>query len=150
MAGSIEDELDERHRAANHAFATRDIAAYQAMFSPALRYERADGTMLDREHLMRDVTVQFRNLSHAESSYVRERLVVVGDQAIETLVQTAQAQATAFGTLHRGWSVTRHGDYTWKKSEGVWIIERVKIHSETVSSTGWRIGFGKTPAKPPV
>jgi hypothetical protein len=141
---SIEVELDERHRAANLAFAKRDILAYQGLFSPSLSYQRADGKILDREHMMRDVAVQFRNLSHAVSFYVRERLVVAGDEVTETLVQTVEAQVTAFGILHRRWSVDRRGNYTWKKSCGAWAIERVKIHSETVLAVGWRFGFRRS------
>ena len=137
---SISAELDERHRAANAAFVTRNILAYQDIFSPSLVYQRADGSLIDRGQLMRDVALQFRNLSHAKSSYVRERLITAGDGVTETLVQTAEAQSTAFGILHRLWTLNRRGDYTWSKSSGVWLIERVKIHSESVASAGWRIG----------
>lgn len=138
---SIEDELDERHRAAKVAFSKRDILAYQAMFSPSLRYQRADGAVLNREGLMRDVALQFRTSRHVASSYVRGSLDVAGDEATETLVQTAEAEVAAFGILHRHWSIDRRGDYTWKKSDRTWVIERVKVHSETISPAGWRLGF---------
>lgn len=78
---SLEAELDERHRAANLAFARKDLLAYQQMFSPALIYQRADGEIVSRDQLMRDVALQFRNLSRSDSSYVRESLVTVGDQS---------------------------------------------------------------------
>jgi hypothetical protein len=138
---SISAELDERHSAANAAFVTRNILAYQDIFSPSLVYQQADGTVIDRGQLMRDVALQFRNLSQAKSSYFRESLVAVGDRVTETLVQTAETQATAFGILHRRRRIDRRGDYTWSKSSGVWLIERVKVLSETGFPAGWRIGW---------
>lgn len=138
---SLEAELDERHRAANLAFARKDLLAYQQMFSPALVYQRADGEIVSRDQLMRDVALQFRNLSRSDSSYVRESLVTVGDKATETLAQKSDVQTTAFGILHRRWTVSRRGNYTWHKSSGIWLIELMPIDSETVSRAGWRVGL---------
>ena len=44
---SVERELDERHAAAQDAFAKRDLEAYRAMFSGSLRYRRADGEVIE-------------------------------------------------------------------------------------------------------
>jgi hypothetical protein len=138
---TVAAELDERHRAANLAYATRDLAAYRALFSPTLAYRRADGTVIDRDRLMRDVAAQFSRLHRATSSFVRETLDVADDEVTETLAQIAYGDATAFGLIHRRWKVDRHGAYTWTKRNGVWTIERVHITSETMTPEGWRFGL---------
>ncbi len=136
---SVAAELDERHRAANRAYAARDLAAYGAMFSPTLVYRQADGRTIDRDRLMRHVAGQFRSLSRAESSYARQAIRIDGDTATETLTQTATGTATAFGFIHRSWSVTRQGDYRWIRPQGLWIIDSVIVHAETSAPTGWRL-----------
>src|SRR5271157_1319243 len=98
---SIEQELNERHAAAQAAFARRDIHAYKAIFSPSLAYRQIDGQVIDRGRLMRNVASQFRRLSTAQSSFVRERLNAAGGEATETLTQSASLEATAFGFVHR-------------------------------------------------
>jgi hypothetical protein len=137
---SIEDELDERHRAASRAFAERDVDAYRAMFSPALVYRRSDGNVIGRDALMRDVAQQFRNLTRITSNFTRVGLVRAGDDVVEQLIQGGSAQATAFGFVHRSWSVARKGDYTWTRENGIWVIRQVQVLSETMSPTGWRVG----------
>jgi hypothetical protein len=93
---SIEQELDERHAAARDAFLKRDLNAYRAIFSASLRYRQANGKVIDRNRLMRDVASQFRQLSSVQSSFVREQLSVTGNEATETLEQSATVAATAF------------------------------------------------------
>jgi len=138
---SIEQELNERHAAAQAAFARRDIDAYKAIFSPSLAYRQINGQVIDRGRLMRNVASQFRRLSAAQSSFVRERLNAAGGEAAETLTQSASLEATAFGFVHRRWRLHRRGDYAWTKLDGVWVIERVEIVSEKLSPDGWRFGF---------
>jgi hypothetical protein len=139
-------ELDARHLAAMGAFSRRDLDAYRQVFSPTLAYQQADGRIITRDQLMRDVARQFRRLSHVKASFVRERMSIAGDEATELLVQEASLEATAFGVVHRSWRLTRRGDYVWTKLEGLWVIQRVKVFSETVLPAGWRFGFGSPDA----
>jgi hypothetical protein len=134
-------ELDARHAAARRAFEARDIDAYRAVFSPSLAYRQPDRKVVGRDALMRDVAQQFRNLGRASSTYTRERLIVTADEAIETLIQTAMVEATMFGVLHRGWRLTRRGDYAWCRKNGGWTIARVDVFSESLTHTGWRLGL---------
>ena len=93
---SVERELDERHAAAQDAFARRDLEAYRAMFSASLRYRQADGEVIDCHRLMRDVASQFRRFSAVRSSFVREQLTVTGNEVIETVDQSAAMDVTVF------------------------------------------------------
>ena len=90
--------------------------------------------MITRDQLMKDVKQQFQALTSFQSSFVRDGVV------IETLVQTAEAEATAFTFLHRRWSLARRGEYAFAKLDGVWVIQRVRVLSEKLSPAGWRIG----------
>jgi hypothetical protein len=42
------------------AFERRDLARYRDLFAPGLVYKQADGRVIDRDRLMRDVDAQFR------------------------------------------------------------------------------------------
>jgi ABC-type taurine transport system substrate-binding protein len=130
QANSIERELDERHAAARVAYSRRDIDAYREIFSPTLSYQQADGRVIDRHQLMRDVAVQFHRLCSASSSFTREHLSTVDDEITETLVQVATAEATAYGFVHRTWKVDRRAIYTWTKLRGSWTIAGVQVLSE--------------------
>jgi hypothetical protein len=141
---SIEQELDERHAAARDAFLKRDLNAYRAIFSASLRYRQANGKVIDRNRLMRDVASQFRQLSSVQSSFVREQLSVTGNEATETLEQSATVAATAFWVVHRRWHLRRRGEYSWTKLEGVWRIEKVTILSENLTSS-WHLGLRLRP-----
>ena len=138
----VDEELDARHLVAMDAFSRRDLDAYRQIFSPTLAYRQVDGRIIGRDRLMHDVARQFRRLSHVKASFVRERLSLAGDDATETLVQEAHLEATAFGFVHRSWRLTRRGDYSWTKPDGLWVIQRVKVLSETVLPAGWRFGLG--------
>jgi Domain of unknown function (DUF4440) len=136
----IEQELDGRHAAAQDAFSKRDLDAYRAIFSASLRYRQANGKVIDRNRLMRNVASQFRRLGSVQSSFVRERLTVIGNEATETLDQSATAVTTVFGVVHRRWLLHRRGEYSWAKSDGVWKIEKVTILSENLTSS-WHLGL---------
>jgi hypothetical protein len=137
---SVERELDERHAAAQDAFARRDLEAYRAMFSASLRYRRADGEVIDSHRLMRDVASQFRRFSAVRSSFVREQLTVTGNEVTETVDQSAAMDVTVFWILHRTWCVHRRGEYSWIKADGVWVIEKVTVLEENVTSN-WHLGL---------
>lgn len=140
MSDTIAAELAARHAEARRAFEARDLAAYRAMFSPALTYRQQDGKVIDRDALMRDVAQQLISLSHINSAYQPDALVIANGEATETLTQTATLQTTAIGILHRSWTLIRRGDYTWIRENGVWVIRRVEVKSESVTPTGWRVG----------
>jgi hypothetical protein len=137
---SIEKELDGRHAEAKSAFARKDIGTYREIFSPSLAYCQPDGRVIGRDELMRDVAAQFRRLDSAESRFFREDMSIASDEVRETLMQEATAEATAFGFVHRRWKINRRGIYTWTAQEGRWVIKRVQVLSETVTSAGWRFG----------
>jgi hypothetical protein len=88
---------------------------------------------------MRDVASQFRRLDSAQSSFIREQLSVTGDEATEILDQSATMEATDFGIVHRRWRLHRRGEYSWTELDGVWMIEKVTILSENVTSS-WHLG----------
>jgi hypothetical protein len=137
---SIESELNEAHEAAKRAFRCKDLEAYRNGFSPSLTYRQADGTIIDRDQLMRQVAQQFRALTYVNSSFVRERLSVVDERVTEILLQEASLEATAFGFAHRSWKLIRRGEYEWIKMGAAWVIQHVQVHSETVRHAGWRLG----------
>ncbi len=140
QTNAIERDLDERHAEAQAAFLRRDIAAYCEMFSPTLAYQQLNGQVIGRDQLMRDVAAQFRQLSSVESSFTREALHVTDSEVTEALMQTATAEATAFGFIHRRWKLNRRATYCWTKRQEMWTIERVTVHSETMMSAGWSFG----------
>ena len=131
--------LDERHEAVRQAFLGRNLEAYRAAFSAGLSYRQADGRVIDRDRLMRDVAAQFRRLDWAESRSVREALAVEGAEVTETVRQTALGEVSAFGLVGRTWQVDRRARWTWAIENGVWTIVRVEVLSETVRG-GWRFG----------
>jgi hypothetical protein len=144
---AIEKDLDELHSTAAAAFARKDVAAYRKLFSPTLTYQQADGTIIDREQLMRDVAEQFRRLTHAASSYSRESIFIAGNEATEVLEQEAYLRATAFGFINRSWTLRRRGSYVWFKTGDTWVVQRVQVLSEAIIPEGWRFGFITKKAK---
>jgi hypothetical protein len=137
----IAQELDARHAEARAAFVARDLAAYTATFSPELAYRQADGRVIGRDALMRDVAQQFAQLDRATSSFVREALECGPDAATEVLTQTAVGVIRGFFVVHRTWTVTRRGRYTWARENGVWRISAVEVLHERVVGRfdfGWR------------
>ena len=136
-------ELDAQHAEARAAFEARDLSRYRAIFAPELRYRQANGRVIGREELMKDVSDQFRKLDRVSSRFTREQIEFDGDRAIETLTQIAWAGVTAFLIVHRAWEVIRKARYTWRKLEGRWCIEEVEILDERVVPR--RVWFGFRP-----
>jgi hypothetical protein len=131
---AVASELDAAHGSARAAFLRKDLAAYMGLFSPDLRYRQADGKVIDRDRLRRDVQAQFSRFSAVSSVFNREHIELTEGKAIETLCQTAAARATAFLILDRTWEITRRGRYVWKREEGRWLIESVEVLEENVKS----------------
>jgi len=51
------------HEEARDAFERRDLARYRELFAPGLKYQQADGWVIDHQCLMRDVGAQFQRRS---------------------------------------------------------------------------------------
>ncbi len=134
-ADEIASELDAMHRRAKLALEQKDLAAYGDLFAPELAYCQPNGRVIGRDQLMRDVATQFRRLSWVSSSFVRESIEPGDDRAIELLVQTGFALATAFFFIHRIWKLDRRGRYYWKKVGGRWQIDRAEVIEERVSGS---------------
>jgi hypothetical protein len=138
---AVASELDVAHESAKAAFIRKDLAAHMGLFSPDLRYHQADGRVIDREMLKRDVQAQFSRFGAVRSFFIREHLEISDGKAVETLSQIASACATAFFILHRTWEVTRKGRYVWRQEQGRWLIEAVEILEENVTPRGFTVGF---------
>ena len=126
-------ELDAAHRRAKLAFCRKDLGAYMSLFASDLRYRQADGKVIDRDQLARDVQTQFSRLSAASSAFERERIELSDGKAAEILRQSASARATAFFVVHRIWDVTRRGRYVWRRDQGQWVIEEVEVFEKRSS-----------------
>ena len=140
-AGAIAAELDAVHVRAQRAFESCDLEAYMAIFSPDLAYRRANGQSISRDQLARDVSIQFRRLKTAVSSYSRESIRLNGDEVQELLEQRASASATAFLIVHRIWDLKRKALYTWRNSIDGWQIVEATILEEQLSSRGFSLGL---------
>jgi Domain of unknown function (DUF4440) len=125
-------ELDAVHAQARTAFEHSDLPAYRELFSPELEYCQADGRVIGRDQLMRDVKSQFHRFRPVKSSFARESLEGADDRACEILTQTGSVSATAFFFVHRIWTLTRRGRYYWTKLGGQWRINRVEVIEEHV------------------
>jgi hypothetical protein len=132
-------ELDAMHQRAKHAFGQKDLASYRELFAPDLEYCQADGRVIGRDQLMRDVEQQIRRLTWFRSSFVREFIEPGEDRANELVTQTGLARVTVFFFVHRIWEVTRRGRYYWRRVADRWRIDRVEVIEEHV---GGRFRFG--------
>jgi Domain of unknown function (DUF4440) len=139
----IAAELDARHYDAKRAFEHKDLAAYREIFAPDLAWCQADGRIIGRQQLMRDVASQFRRLRWVRSSFARESIEPGDDRVVELLTQTAFAGATAFFFIHRIWNITRKGRYYWTKIVDQWQIDRVEVLEEHVAG---HFKFGSRPS----
>jgi Domain of unknown function (DUF4440) len=137
-------ELDAMHLEAREAFERRDLAAYRALFAPELTYCQADGRVIGRDQLMRDVAAQFRRLSGFRSSFVREAIEIGDGRANELLTQTGCTCATAFFIVHRVWEFSRRSRFFWTDVGKRWRIERVEVIKEHVSTGRFQIRMRPT------
>lgn len=136
-------ELDAMHDRARAAFLARDLDGYREIFAPALSYRQADGRVIDRDQLMRDVADQLRRFDRVRSSFTREHLDVGagGDRATETLTQEVAAGVTVFVVVHRAWRLTRRARYAWARREGRWQIDAVEVLEERPGPGGFAFGL---------
>jgi hypothetical protein len=83
---------------------------------------------------------RLRRFSAVRSSFVRKELTVTGNEVIETVDQSAVVDMTIFWVVHRCWRVHRRGEYLSTKSGGVWVIEKVTVLEENVTSN-WHLSL---------
>ena len=93
------------------------------------------------DQLARDVSIQFRRLKTAVSSYRRESIRLNGDEVQELLEQRGSASATAFLIVHRIWDLKRKALYTWRNGIDGWRIVEATILEEQLSSRGFSLGL---------
>jgi hypothetical protein len=138
---AVVSELDAMTARARSAIERKDLAAYIDLFAPDLRYRRADGRVLDRDGLMRDVREEFRRIDRVRVSSVRESLDIAEGRAEEILEQTMIVGVTIFLVIHRTWSYNRRCRFAWKKLDGVWRIDEVEILGQTIGPGLFHLGF---------
>lgn len=131
-ASSVAAQLDALHVESKGNYRAKDVDAYMRVFAPDLRYKQADGRVIGREQLARDVASQLRSIESAETSYVREFLRFDGDRVSELLRQTASVTTRHFFVIRRVWRVNRLGSYTWARSSEGWKIQEVEVLNEVV------------------
>ena len=132
----VAQALDAAHRSAKAAYSRRDPLAYMELFADDLAYRQADGNVIGRDQLAKEVKAQLSMLDSAETSFTREKLEVVGDEATEVLRQIATVTTKHFIVIRRTWNIDRLGKYVWRNTEQGWRIKKVEVLKEKVTSGG--------------
>jgi len=136
---SVVEALDAIHRSAQAAYIRRDSRAYMDVFSADLTYRRADGKTIGRDELAENVRSQLSMLDSADTSFIREKLEVVGPEATEFLRQVATVKTRHFVVIRRTWNIERVGKYVWQNTDQGWRIQEVEVLKETVTPAGTRL-----------
>jgi ketosteroid isomerase-like protein len=129
----VAHQLDGVHEEAKEHYRSKNIAAYMQMFTSDLRYRQADGRMIGKEQLARDLWSQLAQVEGVDSSYRRESLQLEGEMAVELLTQVASVTVRRFLILRRTWHVHRRGRYVWVRTSEGWRIREVEVLDERVS-----------------
>lgn len=127
---AIAEELDLCLEKAMDAFRRKDLRAYMALFTDDLSYRQSSGKVIGRDQLANNVAAQFSILHSAESSFVREELVVSGQEATEQLKQIATLTTKHLKVFYRTWMMERQGRYVWVRTDQGWLIRQVEILQE--------------------
>ena len=128
VSEEIVAELDALHKVARRAFSERDIEAYRALFAEDLCYVQSNGTAIDREQLMRDVSQQLTRFRSVDTAYNRESLTMNDDGSVtQVLEQTARCSLRVFILFTKTWKLNRRGKYTYRKTELGWRITEVEV-----------------------
>ena len=114
---------------------------YMEIFAADLTYCQADGKVIGRDQLAKDVRAQLSMLDSAETSFTREKLEIVGQQATELLRQRATVTTRHFAIIRRTWNIGRLGKYVWRNTDEGWRIQEVEVLKETITSTGSRLAW---------
>ena len=138
---AIADALDAAHGRAKSAYRNRDSHTYMKTFAADLTYRQVGGSVIGRDQLAKDVRAQLSMLDSAETSFTREKLEIVGQQATELLRQSATVTTKHFAILRRTWNIERLGRYVWRKTNDGWLIKEVEVLKETMTSTGIRLAL---------
>jgi hypothetical protein len=109
------------------------------VFSADLTYRRADGKTIGRDELAENVRSQLSMLDSADTSFIREKLEVVGPEATEFLRQVATVTTRHFVVIRRTWNIERVGKYVWQNTDQGWRIQEVEVLKETVTPAGTRL-----------
>jgi hypothetical protein len=131
---AVADELDLCHQKAIDAFRRRDLREYMALFTADLSYCQFSGKVIGRDQLANNVAAQFSTLHSAESSFMREELVVSGNEATEQLKQIATLTTRHFRVFYRTWMMERQGRYVWVRTDQGWCIRQVEILHESATT----------------
>ncbi len=130
---AVAGELDLCHEKAIDAFRRKDLRAYMALFTDDLSYRQSSGKVIGRDQLANNVAAQFSILHSAESSFMREELVVSGYEATEQLKQIATLTTKHFRIFYRTWMMERQGRYVWVRTDQGWCIRQVDILKESAT-----------------
>jgi len=93
---------------------------------------------IGRDQLTKHVRTQLSMLDSAETSFTREKLEVVDNEATEVLRQIAIVTTRHFAILRRTWNIERLGKYVWRDTDQGWRIKEVEVLKETVTCAGTR------------
>jgi hypothetical protein len=141
----VATELDVLREQASAALERKDLDSYLGLFSPGLRYRRADGKVLDREQLLRDAREQFRRFDRIQVSTKRTGLALSGGRAEEAFVQTITLGVTAFLFVHRSATYTRGCRCVWGEMDGRWLIDEFEVLDERLEPGRFQFGFRAPP-----
>jgi hypothetical protein len=135
-------ELDRLRDEAEAAFIARDVPGYMRMFSPYVKYKRANGMVLNYGELTADVERQMHIIPLIKISRVRESYEQASDTIVEVITQATSMTATAFFLLTRIMEITRKAKYVWNQTADGWRITEVEILHDDVKAH-WGLGFVK-------
>lgn len=134
-------ELDAQQARARAAVERKDLAGYIGLFSPDLRYRRADGKVIGREALLREAQEQFRRFDRVRIRSTRTGLSTSAGRAEESFTQTIVIGVTVFLVVHRSATYTRDCRCVWREAEGRWLIDEFDVLDERVAPGPFRFGF---------
>ncbi len=130
----VADELDLCHQKAIDAFRRRDLRTYMALFTADLSYRQFSGKVIGRDQLASKLAAQLSTLHSAESSFMREELVVSGNEATEELKQITTLTTRHFRVFYRTWMMERQGRYVWIRTDQGWCIRQVEVLHESATT----------------
>jgi uncharacterized protein DUF4440 len=130
-------EIDATHLVVRDAFRRRDLPSYTACLAPNLKFQGANGRVMSRDGLARDVQRQFDRLVAFDSTFDRRSATLGGGDLTETGTQTASIALRIFAVFALRWKVERTGRYVWTRAASGWQLKEVLIEQEHVTRTGF-------------